>query len=232
MRSEGNGLDGIQSNTKKVFMRSILRYLALSLAVAGALGLDLVHADTLKDVMGSRDYSKYRHPVSPEVLLTEKWLEQGANFSKLFLLKEGGPPLLLNWIGDSAAGLASGPVKELHALEYAGIARNYTSLKSKKLTLTILVPHPMFLDSTQAGLVTAFAELEPPLLKVEYVEDFSIHDIPAKMYHHSDGACSLVLHLNKAAIFNLGSPGCDAKDDLLSFANVLDLIRLNEKLAS
>jgi len=202
----------------------------------GPLGFDAgrcpcAWAETLKEFMETKAFKKYkRQTISSKELYGPKWFKTGSNFQKLFI-SEDGPRVLLDWLAINSIALTPGPIKYHKQIEYVGLEKQFSTHKLKRLSLTVLVPHPKFLDSREAGLLKPFFFFEPPALKTVYGEELDINSFNATMHQKGDGSCSLLLKLTKGAIVNIAG-GCNLKSDLINTAKTLDLKRLNEKLNS
>ena len=165
----------------------------------------------------------------------EKWLKPLHNFSRIFE-SEKSVLLIDSWLG--LRDITFKQLRSQHLLfdDFAISKRIFKSDRNNLMKLEVLIPHPRFQFMAQFNLITAFAELEPPRLDVEYTEDIIIQQMAGHLHQHKQKngdpqLCSILLKLSKEARINIVST-CSATKDMIELANQLSIERFKEKLNS
>lgn len=218
----------LQNQHKKVNSASF--WLVLSLLALSPQCI--AHADTLKDVMNSKIYSKHNRQSTKVHASTKKWFDENSSFSKLFTEHDGGH-YLLEWLSVSATGYTSGVMEVSQKIEYVGARQEVSTEDLKRITILALVPHPKYMDTVEVGLVPQFSELQPPALKIIYSKEIKLNDkVSGMLYEHETGSCSFVVKSAKGAIIALSTKRIDDENLLIALAKKLDFVRLEERLNS
>lgn len=207
--------------------------LFLMFIAASAVSGPELRADPLQQILQSKDYQKLGHDDSVASLIGSRWLKNGTAFRKLFVFEEGGPALLLDWLGDSALGLGREDVAAQFRGEFARVLRVYRTNKQDKIYLDVMVPHPKYRDAAEANLIPQFEALRPKPSNIAYSEPLQLSDgTKAMVYERVEGGCSVVIPLEKGGVAQLKVDDCRLKDEIVKAAKALDVRRANEKLLS
>lgn len=165
----------------------------------------------------------------------DKWLKALHNFSRIFE-SDKAVRLIDSWLG--LRDLNFKQIRSRHLLfdAYAVSERIFRSDRNNFVKLQVYVPHPRYKFMAQFNLITAFAELEPPRLDVEYTEDIIIQQHAGHLHQHKQTLeqpqlCSILLKLSKQARINVIST-CSATKDMIELANQISLERFKDKLNS
>jgi len=216
--------------THRVF--KIIAIIALTL---GAPALSA--GDDLVDVMNSEEMKRMRR-LTDEGSREDyrgKWAPAGKNYSMLFNSKSGIENLKF-WLGVAESDYKLGRDFTQRFREYLMLKRFYETPEEQQLEITLLVPHPRYVQQVEFDLVEEIARLKPPLLRVESTEEMKIQGQESFLYHtkykkKQVSICTLFIKLSKEAVLHMNG-ACDATDHMITLANMLSIERLNGKLES
>ena len=165
-------------------------------------------------------------------LLGAKWFTPGANFTSIFIEKNGAK-LLLDWVGRYPQDFLAGGETILRGREYIGIQKEFRDKVKREYRLVIMVPHPKYTAMADMKLLKDIARLEPPALPVSVSEDLTLQDgNEGTLYFIKGGGISLLIKGNKGCRFSVYMPKGVRAADITSFTSQLDINRLWRKLDS
>lgn len=155
------------------------------------------------------------------------------NFDKVFNKSDGGPRNLLDWLGrpDDELYIPGATSVRIHK-DFALAERRYALPKQGlNIHLTVLVPAPENIAAVQYGLFKEASALLPPInRKEDEAEKLKHGQFEAELFSDKENQCALVVKLTKGTIFNLSTPVCEKRAELIKLMEQLDLKRLNRKL--
>ncbi len=211
--------------------RIILTLLVGCVSIPGLTLPRLTLADPLKELLVSPEMQAFERNRSGEDINGPKWLKPGTEFAALFTIAEGY--LELNtWVAPATGLYVGGQQSGAQMHEYVEAERVYSAANVADVRVRILVPHPKYASMLPFGLVHAFAELEPPMLRFENQEQIEVRGRKATLYTLKNGSCSLIFKITKGALVQLAQNECRSLKDLVSLAETLDIARLERKLHS
>lgn len=166
-----------------------------------------------------------------EKLPKDSWLDPKTNLAKIFAEQGKGALYIVEWLGD----LTDREFKLIDKFqkrqrEYVSLKVNYDSKTRTRIVMTVLVPHPKFIDLISSGLLDEFHDQEPPGLSVVATEKMTLKNQEAQYYQHKNGGCSLLFKLPKNATLRVSDEKCLDNREIVKLAELLGLERLKQKL--
>ncbi len=196
----------------------------------------LLHAQELDEVMKSPEYRAVGKHNNLKQKQNQKQLnlaKDETNFGKVFNARAGREKNLITWIGTVSAGFKSEKPRLSFAREYAMVEQNYKSKDSNTaIKVKVIVPSKSSRQAAELALIPEFSKIAPPGLKVSESEELQINDLPAMLYHHVDGGCSILLRITKGAVIDIKSNSCKESANMINLGENLNIKRLIEKLDS
>ena len=170
--------------------------------------------------------SKLKYAMGP-------WFDKGSNFERLFR----DPTVtsdLIEWIAPVGKSFLTGdPHVEYHDTHIHVDAIVQERATRNQYGLTILVPHPAFLTVVDGNLVSDFSQRIPPALKVAGSEKMKNGSYEGTAYSLQSDRCSLVFNVSRHVLIELRSiEVCRNNENIISLAESLNLIKLDQKLQS
>ncbi len=191
-------------------------------------------ANPLQDILESPEFKgmpRHNIPERAEQLLL--YVDPETNYGSL-MLEKGSRSSLEVWLQPVPARykILKTRVKRFH--EYTEFTQIYQNKRAGfDFYLKIFIPTPKFMESVRMGIIRQFAELEPPILRVESSEELSVGgDIPATLYNRKDETASLLVKLPRNSLLNLLCTKDEATTDMVELANVLNIREVRDRLAN
>lgn len=188
--------------------------------------------ESLKDLMMSDKVRNMNNVAGGYRESDAKWLPPGSNIELLFSRGPAGAGILLDWVGEIVAGGFSLKRKTPGlSREFAQLAAVYGHAEGE-VHLTILVPHPKHAELVQMRLIEKFREFDPPHLKIQSVEKFTVKGNSCFLYNHKEGGASLLCRLPGEGLLNIYTASYENAGNIMRFAELINISRLKQKIES
>lgn len=192
-------------------------------------------ADTLDELVRSptmQEFDQQSGRLRSKTRGQEYWVDPTSNYGSLFETYKSSEKLI-RWISDSAISYVRFELKTKKFPEYIMASAQFTLRGSNHpLYLEILVPHPRFSPAARFTLIEAFADREPPRLKIKASKPIKVRGKEASFFQVDDKKCSILIKAPRQAVIVAENKQCDKPNDLVHFANSLDIARLFKNLDS
>ena len=194
-----------------------------------------VSADALDSVLTSeqaaRSLKNASGPSWSDPGTLERWTDPQTNFGRLFR-NFGKNSEVFGWMFGSTPGFKLTRQYLERGPEFLVAVAEFENSHKKILTARLLVPFPKYASMVQYGLVQTFNKIEPPTLAINAADPLVIKGYDSKLFHHRDGACSLVTKLVRNSALEVAAESCEQMRDVVNLAEMIDLKRLEIKLNS
>lgn len=190
-----------------------------------------VNADPLADILETGQVKRMAKKDSAKRLNDAKWLTPGSNFSAVFRGKDG-PLRILDWLKIDTSGFIPGNPSNRSTRECAVMVQEFSNEQLQKIVLTVMVPHPKFAETLDAGLLPPYSSLVPPSLRASNIAAVTVKGVPGTLYETDNGDCSLMLRGARHSAIHLATDNCSAKDSMMTLADRLDLTAFDAFLES
>ena len=191
-------------------------------------------ADNLRDIL----HSDTLHAVRQDTVLVKARAQKAlsntdSNYSKLFAPGSKGPEKIADWLGVVRAG-GFKPERVLYykGPEHISVKIHYKAPIAKEIAVTVLVPRPEKLLSSQMKLIEEFRKLEPPDSMIEHRSDIDAGGIEGKLLHLVGGGCAIFINLSKGGVASLRANICYTAEELQTLTTYMNFRRLSDKLDS
>lgn len=221
--------------------RALATYLALTATLAVGVRATLCRAETLQEILGSRELKGVREQTevarrrnrtsAQDDRAFSVGIDPNTEYARLWLSTKG-PELLLTWIGATIPGYKILPGIPIRHPEQIAMSATLSTRDRVRVYLDVLIPHPTYHMMVKYKTMRKFNEFEPPTLEVVASEELTINGRAAMYYRTPKGACSLLFKIAQLGIVNLRVAQCENSAVMTDIAEKLDFARLDGKLDS
>ena len=104
------------------------------------------------------------------------------------------------------------------------------SPKGTQIVIRTYLTHPEYHDLLDVNLIPELKALRPEERELKFTEVITLHNRPAELYQTNKNRCSIIMEGKKRVIIELFTLDCKDLDELVEFAELLDVERLERKL--
>jgi hypothetical protein len=217
--------------TRTLYLFHPFRLFALHALVWGLLAVRTSEGQTLDEVMQSEAMRQIQRKDGTARVQSKQPSAARTHYESLWVAEKPGL-MLLEWIGSKLPDFKLDQVLAARRDEYAFVWAAFITKERLTVELTIQVPKPEYLTMAEYGTLVSFNRFKPPLLDVVADQTVPIQDREAKYYRARDGACSLLIKIEKQGIVNLRTKKCSDAPIMMKAARSLNLTRIDQKLNS
>ncbi|MBX7139216.1 MAG: hypothetical protein K1X83_14675 [Oligoflexia bacterium] len=183
---------------------------------------------TKSERMGEFDQDSAR--LKQKMRSRSHWMDPQSDYASLFEGQRGAEQML-TWLVRSYPGYTKLGQEARKENETASAQMRFIERDSENLlTLTIILPHPRYINAAKLGLLKAMIEVQTPPPNTSATQELIVRDQPAVLYLAGTERCDLKVTLDKGAVLRLQYSKCENSKRLLDFARGLDIQRLVRKM--
>jgi hypothetical protein len=215
-------------------MNKIFRvFLILALLTNNSATL-VVAQTAIDDFLESPEYRALNHPKkNKKPRKNGKVVINQSEYLSLFDKGMQGAERLIEWLGNPPAEFRRNKIIGRSFPAHIKADCQFQIVGEKEIPpvpMSVLLPKPNAFNNSSYLVITDFASLVPPTLKIDSLEKVSGRFGEGEFYFQKDGQCSLVINLEKGGRINIGPASCELKKKIIDIGNTLDVYRTNFKL--
>jgi hypothetical protein len=188
----------------------------------------------IDDFLESPEYRALNHPKkNKKPRKNGKVVINQSEYLSLFDNGMQGAQRIIEWLGNPPAQFRRNKIIGKSLPTHIRADCQFSVVGEKEtppIPMSVLLPKPNAFNNSSYLVLTDFANLVPPSLKIDSLNKVSGRFGEGEFYFHKDGNCSLVIDLEKGGRINIGPANCELKEKIIDIGNTLDVYRTNFKL--